>query len=305
MKCAVTHLFPRQIPYAHLALGTAFLAVPYSIGNIIARLLTSQNIKSEVKARGGQIVDLTETGQQIMKELKEQLDLDKEIFIAEYRCGEENKEIKKIIANGKPNSPACVCMDGREIDKTFNPQCADHIPHKLKLLLQLVQIKQRRQFGKPEQIYCFIAVASVAASSFSNLRLSWLWGLGAGQWVGNYWASRFNKLRWERAQHLACQKITDSELSRCIDLDPKDLCGADLPDRSLLLIPFDHWENRGFSQWHLKRLIERAEQAQSEKTSSDEETSLDFNADANSDLASSTSSLASQFSFEEITSTEI
>ncbi len=277
MKCAIPQLISWQTPCAYLMIGTALLTVPRSLGGIINKLLFPPDMRSSLQKRDAKIVDLTVDGKRVLAELKARIGLDKEIFIAD--CKDQRGKGKKIISGDQSSFSACICMDRSEISKTFDPENSKHFPCKLKLLLQLVQIKHRHRFGKAEQLYCLIAIASIAAGSFGQGRISWLWGMGIGQWAGNCWAGHLNRQICQRNQKMACDEVHQAELPLCIDLLSSGISEKNAGEKAIFFTPFDEWEDEGFSQWHLAQLVERTEMELPDNLMSDEEVILDIEED--------------------------
>lgn len=302
MKCAVPRLISWQTSCVYLVIGTALLTVPRSLGGIISKLLFPPDMKSYLQKRDAKIVDLTVDGKRVLTELKARIGLEKEIFIAD--CKDQRGKERKIIYGDQPFSSACICMDRSEISKTFDPEKSDHFPFKLKLLLKLIQIKHRHQFGKAEQLYCFIAIAGIAASSFGQGRLSWLWGMGMGQWTGNYLAGHLNRQIHQKNQKRACDEVQPAELPLCIDLLSSGISEKNPVEKAIFFKPFDEWENEDFSQWHLAQLVKRAQVKLPDDPLSDEEVTLDVEEDRDSEWnfipIPSLGSSQSSSSFEEV-----
>lgn len=200
-------------------LGASVVASPKSIFAVIAGFFQRSKGRNDQGISQGRVIKLTPIANQILDELTSRLNLSHPIIIAELNTHQMHSLETQIYAFPRSsNDPAIISMSEGALAKTFDRGDPDHLTYRLRLLLQLAQIKVKGNEKRANLLFCAIVTGSVAAASLKRLSpLMIVTGLTLGQWVGNFCVSTLMRKAHRNAQIAAVKALTEHELHRKLE----------------------------------------------------------------------------------------
>ncbi len=202
-------------------ISTSFITTPRHICSVLYKLFKRPVPKCTRELCKEHIIVLTPRAQQILEDLKQRLQLDREVLIGELSAQEAQTRSGHLHDRSVSlEDPAVISMDQAALLKTFDRSNRDHLTYRLRLLLSLAQIKEQYNPKRADLLFCAVVTGTIGISTLAHRTTSILMGWTLGQWTGNFCAEALQNKGLQAVYSAAARAMNETELRQILSSYP-------------------------------------------------------------------------------------